>query len=98
DEVSDAAGRVPQGIRGLDRDAARERIVELLGAAGRLEKVENHPHAVRRCYRCDTVVEPRLSDQWFVRMAPLAEPALAAHRAGETRGPTSTRSTRLTCA
>src|SRR5438067_1126200 len=85
DEVSDAAGRVPDGIRGLDRDAARERIVALLGAAGRLEKVEAHPHAVRRCYRCETVVEPRLSDQWFVRMAPLAAPALAAHRRGETR-------------
>jgi len=84
-EVEDARGRVPEGIRGLDRDAARERIVELLGAAGRLEKVENHPHAVRRCYRCETVVEPRLSDQWFVRMAPLAAPALEAHRRGETR-------------
>jgi len=50
-----------------------------------LEKVEPHPHAVRHCYRCDTVVEPRLSDQWFVKMKSLAEPALAAYRAGEIR-------------
>ena len=40
-------------------------------------KIEAHQHAVRHCYRCDTVVEPRLSDQWFVKMAPLAAPALA---------------------
>jgi valyl-tRNA synthetase len=84
-EVEDARGRVPEGIRGLDRDDARRRVVELLEAEGRLVKAENHQHAVRRCYRCDTVVEPRLSDQWFVRMAPLAAPALAAHRRGETR-------------
>ena len=44
---------------------------------GLLEKVEPHRHAVGHCYRCDTVVEPRLSDQWFVQMEPLAEPALA---------------------
>src|SRR5207247_1208311 len=42
-------------------------------------------HAVRHCYRCETVVEPRLSDQWFVKMKPLAEPALAAYREGQYR-------------
>ena len=45
-----------------------------------LVKIESHTHAVRHCYRCDTVVEPRLSDQWFVKMKPLAEPALEAVR------------------
>jgi valyl-tRNA synthetase len=85
EEVSDAEGRVPAGVRGLDRDAAREWIVARLGETGRLEKVEAHQHAVRHCYRCDTVVEPRLSDQWFVRMAPLAKPALEAVRSGEIR-------------
>ena len=78
-------GRVPPPLQGLDRFVAREQIVELLRADGLLVKVEPHQHAVRRCYRCDSVVEPRLSDQWFVRMAPLAEPVLAAYRAGEFR-------------
>jgi valyl-tRNA synthetase len=84
-EVSDAAGRVPLDLRGLDRFAARERIVEQLKGEGRLVKVEPHEHAVRHCYRCDTVVEPRLSDQWFVKMEPLARPALQALREGALR-------------
>jgi valyl-tRNA synthetase len=84
-EVMDAAGRVPDEIRGLDRFQAREKIVEMLRAAGVLVKVENHRHSIRRCYRCDTVVEPRLSEQWFVKMKPLAEPALNAVREGTIR-------------
>jgi valyl-tRNA synthetase len=84
-EVADAAGRVPDELKGLDRFEARERIVERLRASGQLVKVEPHQHAVRRCYRCDTVVEPRLSDQWFVRMQPLAQPALGAVRDGTIR-------------
>jgi len=78
-------GRVPPEVRGLDRFEAREIIVQLLRERKLLEKVEPHRHAVRHCYRCDTVVEPRLSDQWFVKMQPLAERALAAYRAGEIR-------------
>jgi valyl-tRNA synthetase len=84
-EVSDAAGRVPESLRGLDRFAARDRIVEMLEKSGLLVKVEAHQHAVRHCYRCGTVVEPRLSDQWFVKMAPLARPALQAVRDGTIR-------------
>ena len=84
-EVTDAAGRVSEALRGLDRFAARERIVELLRESGLLVKVEAHQHAVRHCYRCGTVVEPRLSDQWFVKMAPLAKPALEAVRDGTIR-------------
>ena len=84
-EVTDAAGRVPAQLAGLDRDDARARMVEMLRAAGHLVKVESHTHSVRHCYRCNTVVEPRLSDQWFVRMKPLAEPALAAVRDGTIR-------------
>jgi valyl-tRNA synthetase len=84
-EEHDSAGRVPAELQGLDRFEARDRIVELLKAEGALARVETHQHAVRHCYRCDTVVEPRLSDQWFVKMAPLAEPALAAVRAGAIR-------------
>jgi len=79
-EVMDAADRVPESVRGLDRFAAREKIVELLREGGFLVKVENHRHSIRRCYRCDTIVEPRLSEQWFVKMKPLAEPALKAVR------------------
>jgi valyl-tRNA synthetase len=77
--------RVPKNLQGLDRFAARKLIAKLLDAQGLLVKVEPHPHAVRRCYRCDTVVEPRLSDQWFVKMKPLAEPVLAAYRRGDFR-------------
>jgi len=84
-EERDSAGRVPAALQGLDRFAARERVVELLRAEKALVRVEQHQHAVRHCYRCDTVVEPRLSDQWFVKMAPLAEPALAAVHAGAIR-------------
>ena len=84
-EVADAAGRVPEAIDGMDRFDARKRIVLMLEDAGRLVKKETHQHNVRHCYRCDTVVEPRLSDQWFVRMQPLAEPALEAVRAGRVR-------------
>src|SRR3989441_881795 len=78
-------GRVPPPLRGLDRFEARAKLVQLLEAQGVREKTEPHQHAVRHCYRCDTVVEPRLSDQWFVKMQPLAEPALAAYRNGEIR-------------
>ncbi len=84
-EVLDAAGRVPAELAGLDRFAARERVVALLKASGVLQKVQPHEHSVRHCYRCDTVVEPRLSDQWFVRMQPLADKALAALRTGHLR-------------
>ena len=74
--------RVPERFRGLDRYEARSRIVAEFEAAGLLVKIEPHRHAVGHCYRCDTVVEPRLSDQWFVKMQPLATPALAAYREG----------------
>ena len=84
-EGAEARGRVPDALRGLDRFDARKRIVELLRESGRLVKTEPHPHAVRQCYRCSTVIEPRLSDQWFVKMAPLAAPALAAVRERKIR-------------
>src|SRR3989441_4461431 len=78
-------GRVPAELQGVNRFEARKKIVAMLKAQGLLEKVEPHQHAVRHCYRCDTVVEPRLSDQWFVKMKPLAEPVLAAYRDGKFR-------------
>ncbi|MEO6526799.1 MAG: valine--tRNA ligase [Gemmatimonadaceae bacterium] len=84
-EGADAAGRVPDALRGLDRFEARTRIVAMLQASGRLVETEVHQHNVRHCYRCETVVEPRLSDQWFVRMADLAAPALDGVRTGQVR-------------
>ncbi len=79
------AETVPQRFQGLDRYDARKRVVKEFEALGLLDGVDAHRHAVGHCYRCDTVVEPRLSDQWFVRMKPLAEPALAAYTEGRLR-------------
>ena len=70
---------------GLDRYECRERLVEDLERAGVVEKIEPHSLAVGQCYRCRTIVEPMLSVQWFVKIAPLAEPAIAAVRDGRTR-------------
>ena len=68
---------------GLDRFACRERIVADLQAAGLLEKIEDYQHGVGHCYRCQTVVEPALSRQWFVGVKPLAQRAARAVREGE---------------
>ena len=70
---------------GMDRFAARKAIVRDLEANGRLVKVETHRRPVGHCYRCRTVVEPILSTQWFVKMKPLAEPAIDAVREGRVR-------------
>ena len=63
---------------GLDRFVAREKIVEDLKACGALVKIEPHTHNVGHCYRCKSTVEPIVSKQWFVKMAPLAGPAIDA--------------------
>ena len=68
---------------GLDRFEARKQIVADLEAEGYLVKVRKHNHAVGHCYRCNTVIEPRVSRQWFVKMAPLAAPALEAVKSGK---------------
>ncbi len=70
---------------GMDRFECRKKVVEDLQKLGLLEKIEDHQHAVGHCYRCDTVVEPRLSKQWFVKMKPLAEPALEVVRSGKIK-------------
>jgi valyl-tRNA synthetase len=75
----------PDRFQGLDRYEARRQVVAEFQAAGLLDRVETHRHAVGHCYRCNTVIEPRLSDQWFVRMEPLARPALEAYRDGTLR-------------
>jgi valyl-tRNA synthetase len=68
---------------GLDRFAARKKIVEDLEAAGLIEKITEHMHAIATCDRCGTVIEPRISEQWFVSMKPLAEPAIKVVETGE---------------
>ncbi|MDD4894127.1 MAG: valine--tRNA ligase, partial [Candidatus Omnitrophica bacterium] len=70
---------------GMDRFEAREVILEDLKEKGLLEKVEPHNLSAGHCYRCHTIVEPYLSKQWFVKMKPLAKPALQAVKKGEIR-------------
>jgi valyl-tRNA synthetase len=68
---------------GMDRFEARKKIVEDLKALGLLEKITDHTHAIGICERSRTVVEPRASTQWFCKMKPLAEPAIAAVEQGK---------------
>ena len=70
---------------GMDRYEARKKIVEDLEKGGFLIKVEDYNHNVGTCYRCGTTVEPAVSTQWFVKMAPLAQPAIDAVKNGETK-------------
>jgi valyl-tRNA synthetase len=80
--VVNAAGRQYEG---LDRFEARKKIVADLAELGLLEKIEDHPLALGGCYRCKTVVEPYMSLQWYVKVGPLAEPAIEAVKSGRTR-------------
>ncbi len=70
---------------GMDRYEARKAIVRDLEAEGALVKVEEYSHNVGTCYRCGTTVEPRVSKQWFVKMKPLAGPAIDAVKRGDTK-------------
>ena len=86
--VIDENGRMTEGCgkyAGMDRYEARRAIVEDLEAQGLLRKVEELPHNVGVCYRCGTDVEPMTSTQWFVKMRPLAQPAIEAVRKGDIR-------------
>ncbi|HIC95978.1 TPA: valine--tRNA ligase, partial [Candidatus Bipolaricaulota bacterium] len=70
---------------GLERYACRERVLEDLKHEGLLERVEDYTHAVGHCQRCDTVIEPLISTQWFVEMEELARPAIEAVRSGKIK-------------
>lgn len=70
---------------GMDFATARKAIVRDLEALGLVEKCENYTHSVGCCCRCGTTVEPKVSTQWFVRMEPLAKPAIEAVRRGDTQ-------------
>ncbi len=79
--INEAGGQ----YQGLDRFVARTRIIADLEAAELLDKIDDHGLSVGGCYRCKTVVEPYLSLQWYVKVGPLAERALAAVKDGRTR-------------
>lgn len=70
-------------LAGLDRFEARKKIVAEMESRGLLASTDAHENAVGKCYRCDTVIEPYLSDQWFVKMSVLAKKAADAQRAGK---------------
>ncbi len=70
---------------GLDRFECRRRIVEDMQALGLIDHIEPYRHAVGLCYRCKTVVEPLISKQWYVRIKPLAEPAIKAVKSGRVK-------------
>lgn len=84
-QVIDKQGKMNENAgkyQGLDRWECRKQIVRDLEAMGALVKVEDMSHAVGHCYRCNTAIEPMLSKQWFVKMKPLAEPAIEAAKDG----------------
>jgi valyl-tRNA synthetase len=80
-KMTDEAGK----YAGLDRYEARKKIVEELKEKGLLVKIEDYTHSVGTCSRCDTVIEPLLSEQWFVRMKELAQPAIDVVKEGKVR-------------
>jgi len=71
--------------QGQDRYECRKQIVKDLESQGILVKIEEHDHALGHCYRCDFIIEPMVSKQWFVRMKPLAEPAIKAAKEGQVK-------------
>ncbi|HEY1835367.1 MAG TPA: valine--tRNA ligase [Candidatus Saccharimonadales bacterium] len=77
------SGAVPQAFRGLTVKEARHVVAEALDKAGHLRKVEDYTHTIGVCYKCGTVIEPLLREQWFVDMQPLANRATSSLRAGE---------------
>jgi len=79
--MNESAGK----FSGLDRFKAREAIIEELKSLGLLERVETHAISAGHCYRCHTIIEPYLSRQWFVKMKPLAKPAIEAVKKGKIR-------------
>lgn len=70
---------------GMDRYECRKAMIKDLEEQGLLVKVEDHSHNVGQCYRCGTTVEPIISKQWFVKMKPIAEPAIEAVKNGDTK-------------
>lgn len=85
DERGSINEAAPKQYQGMDRFECRKQLLKDLETAGHLVKTEQHVHNVGKCYRCNTIIEPYLSDQWFVKMKPLAEPALRMVQEGKIR-------------
>jgi valyl-tRNA synthetase len=85
DGTMKACGEVPQELHGLDRYEAREKIVGMLSYNNFLLRTREHEHNVGKCQRCGTTIEPLLSEQWFVKMQPLAEEAIKAVKDGRIK-------------
>jgi len=87
-KVIDETGRMNENAgryARLDRFSCRKKVIEDLQIQNLLKKIEKHTHNVGHCYRCSEVVEPTISKQWFMKVAPLAKPAIAAVKEGRTR-------------
>ena len=80
-----ACGEVPQELHGKDRYEARQRVLDLLSYNNFLLRTKDHEHNVGKCQRCHTTIEPLLSEQWFVKMEPLAKEAIAAVKDGRIK-------------
>lgn len=76
---------VPPDIQGLDRDEAREKTIGMLSYNNSLLRTRDHQHNVGKCQRCNTTIEPLLSEQWFVKMKPLAKEAIASVKDGRIK-------------
>lgn len=85
DGTMKACGQVPQELHGLDRYEAREKIIGMLSYNNFLLRTRDHEHNVGKCQRCGTTIEPLLSEQWFVKMEPLAKEAIAAVKVGRIK-------------
>ncbi len=85
DEDVKMTAAVPEVYQGLTREECRKQVVEDLEKAGLLEKIEPYRHSVGTCDRCDAVIEPLASEQWFVKMKPLAGPAIKAVEDGTVK-------------
>ena len=85
DGTMKACGEVPQEFHGLDRYEAREKIVGMLSYNNFLLRTRDHEHNVGKCQRCGTTIEPLLSEQWFVKMEPLAKEAIKAVKDGRIK-------------
>ncbi len=85
--VIDGSGRMTEAageeFKGLDRSECREKVITRLEEEGLLQKTEDYEHSVGHCYRCQTIIEPNLSWQWFVRIAPLAKEAIRVVEEGQ---------------